>query len=124
MVRVKRHSWTRSAKTPRPRCRALRRDVPADLETVCRKCLEKNPRDRYQTPSELANELRRTRRELAHAGEAGTAVEACRQADPASTTSHGARGPGAARTPVAGGLWELAPGDEARFCCSEPGPPS
>jgi serine/threonine protein kinase len=37
--------------------RVLRRDLPRGLETVCLKCLEKSPSDRYLTPSELANDL-------------------------------------------------------------------
>jgi serine/threonine protein kinase len=39
--------------------RSLRRDVPRGLEIVCLRCLEKSPRDRYQSPSELANDLKR-----------------------------------------------------------------
>ena len=39
--------------------RSLRRDVPANLETICLRCLEKSPLNRYQRSSELANELSR-----------------------------------------------------------------
>jgi hypothetical protein len=39
------------------RPRTLRADVPASLEAVAFKCLEKDPARRYQTADELANEL-------------------------------------------------------------------
>jgi tetratricopeptide (TPR) repeat protein len=37
----------------------LRRGIPLDLETICCKCLEKEPRHRYATAGELADDLRR-----------------------------------------------------------------
>jgi formylglycine-generating enzyme required for sulfatase activity len=43
---------------PRPP-RSLNDRIPADLETICLKCLEKDPERRYPTAREVADELRR-----------------------------------------------------------------
>ncbi|MCA8962363.1 MAG: serine/threonine protein kinase, partial [Planctomycetes bacterium] len=61
-----------------PPSRLRRRDglaVPKDLETVCLKCLEKDPRRRYSTAQELADDLRRFREGRAIAARAVSAVE-------------------------------------------------
>jgi serine/threonine-protein kinase len=42
---------------PLPRIRDRRPDIPAELEAVINKCLQKNPADRYQTVAELAEAL-------------------------------------------------------------------
>jgi serine/threonine protein kinase/tetratricopeptide (TPR) repeat protein len=39
--------------------RGLRPGLPRDLETVCLKCLEKEPKQRYQSAGELGEDLRR-----------------------------------------------------------------
>ncbi|MFC1805413.1 bifunctional serine/threonine-protein kinase/formylglycine-generating enzyme family protein [Planctomycetota bacterium] len=39
--------------------RTLKRSVPADVQTICLKCLAKSPDRRYQTASELADDLER-----------------------------------------------------------------
>ncbi len=43
----------------------LRADLPPDLARVIRRCLEKEPRDRYQTSRDVYNELRELRAEVA-----------------------------------------------------------
>lgn len=42
-----------------PRPRSLNSAIPADLETICLKCLEKRRRKRYETANDVADELER-----------------------------------------------------------------
>ncbi len=48
---------------PEPLTR-VRGDLPADLERIVDRCLEKDPQDRFQTALDVANELRRVKRFL------------------------------------------------------------
>jgi serine/threonine protein kinase len=48
-------AWIRHGKAPRPR--QLRRDVPPALEAICLKAMALQPRDRYATALELAQDL-------------------------------------------------------------------
>lgn len=48
----------RSEERP-PAPRSARSDIPGDLELICLKCLEKNPKDRYPSAADLAADLQR-----------------------------------------------------------------
>jgi len=45
--------------TPAPSVRTINRRIPLDLSTICAKCLEKNPDQRYASANELAEDLQR-----------------------------------------------------------------
>jgi TolB-like protein/Tfp pilus assembly protein PilF len=49
--------------TPEPLTQ-VRADLPSDFERIVGRCLEKNPRERFQTALDVSNELRRLRRDL------------------------------------------------------------
>ena len=48
-----------AAERPAPRPHSINRHIPADLETICLKCLEKNPGERYASAAALAEDLER-----------------------------------------------------------------
>jgi hypothetical protein len=45
--------------TPAPSVRTINRRLPLDLSTICAKCLEKSPAQRYASAEELADDLNR-----------------------------------------------------------------
>jgi len=64
----------------------VRPEVPRDLERIVRRCLEKDPDDRFQTAKEVRNELRLLKRELEGVAATATATPAL-AAIPADTPS-------------------------------------
>ena len=74
--------------------RKLNSNVPKDLETICLRCLEKPPDQRYQTAGELADELRRfLRGEPVHARPITRPVRAARWCSEKSVDDKPDRGP-------------------------------
>jgi len=51
-----------------PSLTSVRSDLPLDLERIIGRCLEKKPRERFQTALDVANELRGLKRALAPTG--------------------------------------------------------
>src|SRR6185503_12577213 len=59
---------------PAPPLADLNPTAPAELQRIVRRCLEKDPDDRYQTIKEVAIELKHLRRELEAGGDFDTTV--------------------------------------------------
>ncbi|MEO5618232.1 MAG: serine/threonine-protein kinase, partial [Candidatus Eisenbacteria bacterium] len=59
-----------------PRVVALRPELPRDLDRIASRCLEKDPRDRFQTARDVFNELRYLSREVDRAGGVGASPSA------------------------------------------------
>ncbi|HEX7078837.1 MAG TPA: protein kinase [Candidatus Eisenbacteria bacterium] len=96
---------------------SLRGDLPRDLNRIIVRCLEKNPRDRFQTARDVYNELRYVKREI----ESGTAPVTPAPA-PAATTPMQATAtpppvtpapPPAPPTPLSAGSSASSPGSGA-----------
>jgi TolB-like protein/Flp pilus assembly protein TadD len=60
---------------PAPRLTQRRPGVPVELERILLRCLEKEPRDRFQSASALHDELRLLRRDASGASTGGVAAE-------------------------------------------------
>jgi serine/threonine protein kinase/Tfp pilus assembly protein PilF len=73
--------------TPRP-LDELRSDLPAELDSIIRRCLEKGTGDRYQTARDLRNELRALRQRI-ESGRSPTAAHPAPQTAPAAAMDPG-----------------------------------
>jgi len=54
---------------PTPPIRDFNADAPSDLQRILRRCLQKDPEERYQTIKDVAIELKELRREMKNAAE-------------------------------------------------------
>jgi serine/threonine protein kinase len=61
-------SLNKIIREPAPSVSSIRPDLPGELQKIVRRCLEKNPDDRYQSIKDVAIELKDLREELVAAG--------------------------------------------------------
>lgn len=97
-------SLNKIIREPPPSIAALNPSASPDLHRIVRRCLAKDPEDRYQTIKEVAIEIKEVRRELDRAGETHTtAVPAVQFGAPLSSgvVSAGETLPGGMITPAA-----------------------
>jgi serine/threonine protein kinase len=85
----------------------FRTDAPNHLQRIIRRCLAKDPEDRYQTIKDVAIELRELRRELAGAAE----VDATAPPRPVGSTLPSPAGP----EPVSSGPTQPTPSSSAEY---------
>jgi hypothetical protein len=78
-----------------PPIREFNRTAPSDLQRIVRRCLQKDPEQRYQTIKDVAIELKELRCEMESAGEVGLSISPAMTAEPhVSTTGDKATTPG------------------------------
>ncbi len=77
---------------------SVRADLPRDLNRIITRCLEKNPRDRFQTARDVYNELRYVQREI----ESGAIAPTPAAASPGSTYGTPATPPPVTPAPSSG----------------------
>ncbi len=93
---------------PVPPLSDFRPDAPNHLQRIVRRCLAKDPEDRYQTIKDVAIELRELRRELAGSAGVDTSVP------PPSTVGSTVGSPGSA-APVSSGATQPTPSSSAEY---------
>jgi serine/threonine protein kinase/Tol biopolymer transport system component len=92
---------------PVPPLSDFRPDTPNHLQRIVRRCLAKDPEDRYQTIKDVAIELRELRRELAGTAEIETTVPPSTGGSPLGTAA------------VSSGTTQSAPSSSAEYIISE-----
>ena len=74
---------------PAPHVKDLNPSAPADLQRIMRRCLAKDPEERYQTIKDVAIELKELRRELESTGRSDATVSPTGSSEGARDTDSG-----------------------------------